>query len=254
MKYYWGLEEAKQELQRRQRDDKLREKAESILKDCPLPEGQYGFLARHVASARFEDVQFQTRCRESGLKAIWLEFSEDKFVTVNPSKMRLIKIRVYCGKGKRGGDKLISGYLVDPRKLNFLNGVPMNRIYCKNGEPLTKVHREMRNSLGLNNGNVLDISKWLKSIGPAKQYYPKFFMALTHRGILFESFESPGFPTLDKFNEEVVIPAIEETIEKLGVEPLIVYHPTCISSEEEAKILNYYPKEVLSYLNTQGLI
>jgi len=244
---YWSLEVAVQELHERQKGRGFREEKkkqiEEFLGNCPIPFGPYGFLARHIASARIEDVEFENRCRDAGLIPLTLEYPFDTFVTNNPSKMRLLRVTVFEGRGKKGGPRLSPIYLVSRKRLSNLHGLPLSEIKIQWGERLVQFHHRTRNVVGLR-GQIVDISDWLKSIGRAKEYYKYFLAAFTIRGILFESFESPGFPTLERFTNTVVLPAWQWVKSEFGLEPLIVRHPDCSPEEEEA-ILNWYPKEIL---------
>jgi hypothetical protein len=246
---YLSLFEAIEELERRQRNVALVEKVNNFLGNCPIPNGKmYGFLGRHIASARLEDLQFEKRCKEVGLDPLFLEYTEDIFYSINPSKTRLVRLYIFNGYGKRGGPNISRIDLLGTRNLNRFNGLPLSQIKTMYGESLISFHHRTRDFVGLK-GNILDLSLWLKSIGPAKVYYTYYFAACITRGILFESFESFGFPDLEKFKQEVVIPAWNEVLKNFGVAPLIVYHPDVSSPEEETRILNWYPKEILQALS-----
>jgi len=242
---YWNPEEAIKELKRRQKDLDLVRKVDEFLRaSCPIPNGFNGFLARHIATARLEDVQFEQKCKELSLCPITLEYLEDIFVPENPSKKRLVVLYVFEGYGKKGGPRLKKLVLADVEKYK---GEPLKNIQTKKEELLLwKFHHRARDVIGLK-GKVIDISNWLMEKGKAKEYYPYLFTATLTRGILFESFESPGFPDLLKFKEEVVIPAWEFVVQKFGMRPLIVYHPEN-EDEKEENILNWYPVEVLKGL------
>lgn len=237
---------AVEELEKRQKDEELVKRINHFLEQfeilCPIPFGKNAFLARHIASARLEDFLFKERCSSLGLNPVFLEYSEDVFVTNNPSKLRLVRIIINNGNGRKGGPRLETIYLVKPHHLNGLNNKPISYIKTYWGESLIEFHHRSRIALGLE-GTIVNVSSWLKSIGPAIRYYKYFFAACAVKGVLFESFLSHGFPTLDRFNEEVVIPAYRFVLNEFGVEPLIILHPNC-SPEEEIKTLNWYPKEI----------
>jgi hypothetical protein len=237
---YWDLEEAIRELQRRQSTGITRELEESYNFSW-LPKGKlYGFLARHIASPRLEELQFFKRCVRSGLQPLWLEYLDDKFCTNNPSKVRLVKLRILLGRGKRGGIKERVVKIVDhwpPSSMRHLRT-------CW-GELLYKFHHRILNVM-LGSVEILDISDWLRSWGRAINYYePYLALAIAH-GVLFESFESPGFQDLERFKNNVVLPAYRRVVGRWGLEPLIVYHPW--PPEKEAMYLNYYPPDVLRFL------
>jgi len=240
---YWDLEEAIKELKSRQKGGIAGELEKAY--DFPLSDrGKlYGFLGRHIASPRLEELQFFKRCVRSCLQPLWLEYLDDKFCTTNPSKVRLIKLRILLGKGKRGGikEKVVrvvdQDYCIPPSS-------SMRDLKTVWGENLYRFHHQLLHHI-LGPVRILDISDWLRSWGRAYSYYePYLALAIAH-GILFESFESPGFQDLGRFKNNVVLPAYRRLVERWGVEPLIVYHP--VPPEREEFYLNYYPSQVLKF-------
>ena len=242
---YWEIEKAVEELKIRQRqNEELIMKVNKFLgKCCSIPLGFNGFLVRHVASARLEDLELEKRCEMMGLRPIFLEYSEDKFLTTNPSKIRLVRMIVFEGYGRKC-PRLQRVYLVNRKELDVLNNLPISQIKTYWEESLVKFHHQTREIVGLK-GEIIEISEWLKGIGPAREYYKYLLAACVIRGILFESFESPGFPNLDVFKNQVVLPAWNWVKTNFGYAPLIVRHPDTSSIEEEEMILNWYPSAVL---------
>lgn len=244
---YFELKEAIKELKRRQEneDQKLIKNIDVVLGNCPIPFGPYGFLDEHIATCGIEDELFAKRCIEAGIKPLWLENSRDRFYSLNPYKMRLIRIRV--NDGKKCEHNFVE-YLVEKSEIKFLEGKKLNEIRTKKGESLVDFHHAVREILkGWNSEEtILDMSDWLKNHGNAKMYYKYFLLATVTRGILFKSYENPGFP--EEFLKEVVIPAYRWVRQNFFRLPLIVKHPLANSKSEEEKILNLYPKEILSLL------
>lgn len=241
---YWKtLESAMEELQRRLQNTALRRRVDEFLGNCPIPAGLHGFLARHIASATLEDCQFEERCRDAGLIPISLSYTKDAFVTNNPDKVRLLRLFVLEGSGKNGGYRFWKIYLVKRNELDALNNTPLYLVKTKWGEPLVKFHQRAREAVGLR-GKVIDVSDWLKSIGRAEEYYRYFLSVFLTRGILFESFESSGFPDLDAFVQGVVLPAWDWVVSKFRCIPLIVHHPV-VELPKDERILDWYPEEVL---------
>lgn len=245
---YWPIERAVIELKRRQQNKELVRKINEFLgSECLLPDGRlYGVLARHIASARLEDVEFEKRCLNFGLEPLFAEYTEDLFVSCNPSKTRLIFLYIFHGRGKKGGLHIERVNIVHPSTLPLIDGrVKMSQIKTWWGENLVEFHHRSREMVGLK-GKVIEISGWLKGIGQAQEYYKYYLAACVTRGILFESFHSPGFGgSLDAFNQAVVLPAWKWVVQQFGVEPLIVRHPDTSQPEEEKRILNFYPPAVL---------
>jgi hypothetical protein len=237
---YWDLEEAIKELKSRQKMGIARE-LEKTYNFSWLPDGKlYGFLARHIASSRLEEFQFFKRCMRSGLHPLWLEYLDDKFCDKNPSKTRLIKLRVFFGRGRRGGIKQKVIKIVD-----YIPSFSMRKIMTCWGEPLWSFHHRALHGM-LGSVDIIDISEWLKSWGRAYKYYEPYLALSIAHGILFESFESPGFSDLEKFKQDVVLPAYWKLVRQWGLEPIIVYHPW--PREKEDIYLNYYPPEILKFI------
>jgi hypothetical protein len=241
---YWNLDEAKRELARRQRECRdLASGIDEILGDnCPIPAGNFGFIPRQIATCRYEDLLFAQRCRAGGLRPIWLEYGEDAFCSSNPSKMRLVRMRLFGGVGKKGGAKMrVLRLLGNPAEWE---GKPLGEIRLDSGENLREFHHRLRRNIGWND-SALDTSAWLKEKGEsrAEKFYRIFFLVFVSRGILFESFESPGFPDLLRFRKKIVEPAWEWVSENF-LPPLIVLHPGGPDSREK-KLLNWYPARAL---------
>jgi hypothetical protein len=238
---YWYLDEAVQELERRQSIGITRE-LEEAYNFFWLPKGKlYGFLGRHIASCRLEELQFFKRCVRSGLQPLWLEYLDDHFCTNNPSKIRLVKLRILLGRGKRGGvrEKIVRA--VDLSRAS----TSIRELRTWWGEHLYEFHHRVLNCI-LGAVQIVDMSHWFKQWGRASSYYePYLALAIAH-GVLFESFESPGFPDLERFKKNVVIPSYNRLVQRWGVEPIIVYHP--VPPEMEAMYLNYYPPEILRFI------
>jgi len=238
---YWEPNKAREELERRQKM-KIASQLEEAYNFSWIPKGKlYGFLCRHIATARLEDLQFFKRCMQLGLQPLWLEYLGDAFVTNNPSKVRLVKLRILLGKGKRCGIKERLAQVVDPIQTSST----MKEMRTWWGEHLYEFHHRILEYM-LGHVQIIDISNWLKSWGRAYDYYePYLALAISH-GVFFESFESPGFPDLERFKHKVVLPAYRRLMERWGLEPLIVYHPW--PPEEEQIYLKYYPSNILKFI------
>lgn len=241
---YIPLEETVKELRNRQTKkigwDRVRE---IIGPKCPLSYGPSGYLWRHVATGRWEDIQFLQRCREYGIEPIWGTLIEDKFLTRNPSKTRIGQVKWKERVGKNHTLVLRKVWVIDPIASE---GLPFSKIKTKWGEPLTEFHKRFRETISLptNGSRIIDFSEWMQSFGKASAYYFPLMAFMTIGGIYFESFETIGSDkgpqrNLKKFKKEIVIPAIEKVEETLGIEPLIVEHP--MPGQEEKTVLEEYP-------------
>jgi hypothetical protein len=247
---YWKLEEAIKELKIRKKDKRLGKKVKEFLNQTPIvmrEDEVIGFLARHIASGRLEDIQFEERCKKHGIIPVNLEYLQDLFIPENPSKRRLVELYIFKGYGKKGGRKV--------EKISLVNNIESIKkkklieitIKTQNGEIfLYEFHHHLRKYLGLK-GEIVDISHWLKEKGgKAEKYYP-FLMAFGLKdAIIFESFDTPCFPDLDLFKKNVVLPAIEFIVKEFGEMPLIVYHPE-VAPDEEEFVTNYYSAKVVDF-------
>lgn len=246
---YISLEEAVKELRNRQAKMVGWNKVQKIIgTKCPLPVGTYGFLWRHVATSRWEDIQFARRCEEWNLKPIWGTFIHDQFLTRNPSKTRIGRVK---WREKVG---LCKAWVIDPI---VCEGLSFSQIKTIWGEGLIEFHKCFRETINLptNQHSVIDLSKWVQSFGKASDYYFPLMSFMTVGGIYFESFETVGVNgspqrDLKRFKEEVVIPAIEKVEEFLGMQPLIVEHP--VPGQDEKIVLEEYPPLIGKFLEERN--
>ena len=241
---YWDLDDAIEELKRRQNVAEEIESTYNFSWLPKLPQGKfYGFLARHIATACLEELQFFKRCSKSGLVPLWLEYLDDMFCTNNPDKIRLIKLRVFLGRGRKGGIKEKVIRIVD---YYHCIGSSIKKLTTYWGEPLYEFHHRVLKYL-LGSVQIIDNSEWYKSLGGrAINYYESYLALSIAHGVLFESFEISGFPGLEQFKCAVVLPAYRRLMERWKLHPLIVYHPW--PREEEFLYLNYYPPEILRFI------
>jgi hypothetical protein len=241
---YWEIKEAREELAKRQQDQRLVKQVNRYLgNNCPVPQGKYGFLVRHIATTRLEDIAFFQRCMDIGLKPVFLEYQEDVFCSNNPSKMRLIKFSVFRGYGRKGGACLKKVRLI--KNTQRIEGIPLNQVNTDQGENLVVFHHCLFHTAFNSQCLLIDASNWLKSIGRSAAYYRYFFACMLTRGILFESFESPGFPDLENSKTKVVIPSFKRVEKMFKCSPLVVRHPDSCDIDEE-QMLDYYPYKIVA--------
>lgn len=234
---YYGIEEAVCILKRRSRTfSRFNFKS-------PIPEGSC-ILFRHLLSCRLEDIDFIRRCRPFSIRPIFITYSKDRWVPEDISKKRLVEIRIFLGFGINNGVKsryykIIPNFYFDTKSEYRLK---MSDLKTNWGESLMGWHRSVTKKI-LGDVKEIDVSDWLQSIGPAEKYY--YFLlkgAALGKYILFESFNSHGFPQLDAFKAKVLEPNLRRLAEEDLPPPLIVYHPSLNIPEEI--YLNYYPSEI----------
>lgn len=248
-KMYLSLEEAVTELEKRQQDEDLKNRVSAVLgKSCPIPRGKVGIILRQIATSRYEDILFKNRCIANGIEPVWMEYHQDEFRMSNPSKSRMVKLRFHEGVGKNGGLKMHHHKVI--KDFGKWEGKPIGEIKTDWGENLVSFHHRMRRGLGWN-FQTIDASSWIKdgAGGKAEKYYRILFSAFITHGILFESFESPGFSELEKFKRRVVIPAWEWACLRFP-KPLVVLHPDKGIPSREEKMLNWYPGVLANFVKS----
>jgi hypothetical protein len=239
---YWEEKEAIEELKRRMEDKKLQRKIEKHLRGCPIPKG-VAVLGRHIATARLEDIQFQKRTRKLGIPGVWFTFTKDQYIPWNPSKNRIVKLRVFHGFGRNGG---IKEEVVKICPVQQKRRISMEELVTFWGERVVGFHKRAREEI-IGETEEIDGSEWLKSFGKARDYYFFYLLGAVGNFILFESFNSPGFQgQLDRFNQTVVLPALSKIKQKGFPDPLIVYHPN--SRLPERIVLECYPPKIKKFI------
>jgi len=234
--FYTPLAEAKKEIQRRQRDKKLKKKIEDFLEgDIPdiFKKKPKAVFARHIATPNLEHLYFLRKASVAGLSPLFLEYLKDKFKPENTPKYFLGKMFFVSGKGKNGGykNKCI-------KILNFdeCSGKPLNRISLAHSKK--KVIDFHHNFLNINLPYIdkYDISDWYYQNGEKPKKYYKYLMALfIQNGILFENYLLNDEEM--NFTKQIVIPAFLEIEKHFKFKPLIV---RLLPSKSESELYWYW--------------
>lgn len=171
----------------------------------------------HIATPNFELARFVSLASSAGLAPLVLEF-QDKFVTCNPAKHALIRMRFYGGIGRNGGPR---NRVLTVADLNAADGTPFCQTTTSWGQGLIPLHHELlRSRPELSGVEIVDGSPFfLAHSGGARGYYPEFFSLFIRHAILFESFLHT--PSEQQFTSGVAIPAFKATCERHGCQPLI---------------------------------
>jgi len=220
---YTELPEALEELKRRRADKALCKKVADFFSKLPPPDlltkEPRAVLTRYIVSPTIETERFCKIVKGSGLKPLFLEYADDKFVARNFEKYCLGRLHF-----ARDNEKNKKGIVV-LRVVNFNKneGKLLNRIMTEQGESLVDFHHRLFTQSGyVESPEIFDFSEWFKKGRQLSgNYYYLFYLTLflTH-GILFENF------LLDKreheFTERKVVPAFKHIMDTFGVRPLIV--------------------------------
>jgi hypothetical protein len=146
----------------------------------PLPEhiiknaGKIAFLPIHIASSSSIDLQFYGYAKRFGLKPVFAEFLEDKFVSSNGRK------KLYL----HSFDKF--GNVSEIVKPNLWEGKKLSEITLSNGQSLVNYHHERWDDAFSGTEAIrFDLSSWLQFYGKAEDYYKYVKLLYTVMGIEF---------------------------------------------------------------------
>lgn len=224
-KFYFSAKDAAKELQERQ-DSGVKEMMEDWWKskNWPIPNfpnGNFGILARSVATTRYEDLVFAEMARAVSLQPLWLEYIEDKFVSISNFKRSLIEPFFCSGKGRNGG------WCVSKVKLASIpenDGRRISDIQTGNTS-LVEYHRNLQKKF-IPEATRKDMSEVLMAFNNAKHYYPAYLSWFVAHGVLFEDYHGgESGDKLSNFTKNIFQPSWEEVHERIGLKPLIVPMP-----------------------------
>ncbi|MDQ5922797.1 MAG: hypothetical protein QG644_505 [Patescibacteria group bacterium] len=224
---YTPLTEAIQILEERQKDSKLREKIEELL-DNNIPEplrkiDKYGISGKQLATPNLDTRWFIKLVKQFNLKALFLEYLEDKFISKNEFKHSLGQLIIHKDFNKKGEYQEEKVTIVD---FNTYDGRKIKDVVTKWGEPLVDFHRKLFEAYSLNKKDFVfyDESSWLEENGKtANNYYKRDLLLYVYHGILFENFNLTG--DSGKFTREILLPAFAHVEQLTGLKPLITPIP-----------------------------
>lgn len=244
---YTPLSEAIKILEERQQDENLGAKIEELLGgDIPEPlrvKDKYGISGKQVATPNLDTRWFINLTKEFGLKTLFFEYYNDKFISKNSFKHSLGQLIINNALDKRGEQKVEKVTIVN---FNKYDGKPLRDVLTLWSEPLIDFHKRIFDAYGFNKADFIfyDESIWLKRNGDqAKNYYERDLLLYVCHGILFENFLITGED--GKFVKEVFLPAFYKVLSSTGLKPLIVPIPPMDIEEDqmwlshEAKIKPY---------------
>lgn len=224
--YYYSASQALQELGRRQNGD-VRKVVEDwwIARGIPravLPEvPNMAVLARHVATARFEDIVFREMAVAAGFTPVWLEHTTDKFVSRSPYKRSLVVMGNCTGRTK-----------AEPRWkrqhiacITSAENKALDQIRTHEGGSLIEHHHALQERV-LGPQVRADMSPYLATLGRASEYYAFYLSWFVAHGVLFEDYHGGETGSgLTSFTDDVFVPAWQQVVDELGIQPIIVPMP-----------------------------
>jgi len=232
---YTPLDEAVKEIEARSSDEVL----SKYLKDN-LPAGapsifdrkKCAVLFRQVATPNYEFRRFISLVDGlDGYTPVVFEYHDDKFVDKNEFKYYLGMLAFFCGRGKKGGEKISFLNVID---FNTSRGKKLSEVTTQWGQGLIDFHHELlrRDYDGKVKPILIDdLSGWFHQSGSrASEYYKHYLSLFLRDNILFENFMLDAKEK--SFTEEVFLPAFLKVYKETGKKPLIVaLEPTEIESE-----------------------
>lgn len=213
---YTPLEEAKKEIKRRWNDKELQKKVEKYLGKLPdiFEKKPYAILGRHILTSNVECLIFTEEAKKSGLELMGFEYHDDRFLTMNRSKLGLGKMTLVCNKEKIKKDSF------DVFNLQENNGKKFSDIRTFWGEKLTDFHHKLLTNKEPNI-NLVDMSSWIKKWGEkAIDFYPYYMAMFIRNGILFDNYLIKGEES--EFTKNVFFPSYEKVLKHFGLKPIIV--------------------------------
>jgi uncharacterized protein len=180
----------------------------------------YAVLFRHVASPNFEFERFLPLASSAGLAPLVLEFHSDRFLTRNPLKCALARLRFSGGPNGACNTPISTLRVTD---LALSDGVAFRDVTTLWHQPLIEFHHELLFSRPeFRRVELFDCSEWISVHGPkAHDYYPHLFSLFVDHAILFDDFLLT--PSEQQFTSEVVVPAFELASSLTGRKPLICH-------------------------------
>ncbi len=219
---YTPLKEAKEEIWRRWNNEALKKKVREFLGgDIPEPlrDAPKIVLARHAISPNGDLLEFLKVARYTSLGPAFFEPGNDKFVSSNPDKYFLGKMKFYYDIGKSGLGKFYSLKVVDFDKYDGKSASSIQTVW---GESFLNFHHRILDSSvpGKLSSKIYNISPWIgRNGGSAVEFYPKYLALFLCYGVLAEIFFSSKE---GKFINDVLIPSLEVVESTFGMKPLIV--------------------------------
>jgi hypothetical protein len=214
---YTPLEEAKEEIQRRWEDKELKKKVDDFIGgDIPdlFNECPFAMLGRHIMTSNIETIRFSELSKEVGLKPLGFEYLDDRFLTMNKSKLSLGKMSFLCSKTNKRKD------IFDIFNLQDNNGKKFTEITTFWGEKLVDFHHKLI-TRNVPDVKLVDMSEWIKKRGEkAADFYHHYLAMFIRNGILFDNYLEKGKES--KFTSEVFMPSYEKVFKHFGIKPLIV--------------------------------
>lgn len=235
---YLTFSQIQSELIKRRANTELKQKVEDFLgEDFPdflkNVENPVAILSRAIFSPTMEMRYVMDVLKSYQLEPKLLEYP-GKFVTINPEKLHLAKMRFFK-KTPKGKTSRRVNTIVDFQKYE---GTPLSDVRTNEGELLKDYH----NRLFLEqfpSSEIFEITEWFNKIRKKyDNYYLGYLSLCIYHGVLFENFLF-DIECEKEFYEKKILPSILKAEEIFGVTPLI--HPMIPLKNEADNSWLHYP-------------
>jgi len=237
---YYTLEEAAEELGRRERQRQLVAEwwDEQGYGTPPFPaaEDPLAMWCRSIALPTYEVKAVTIMARAAGFMPVFADLYTDTFSLDSGSKKSAVDRHVVSGRGRSGGLKVARDRLYTG-KVEDLLGRPMGEIETRGGVLLPDYHAALYTDIfGADEARV-DFSDWVKGghVRDACAYYAMYLSWFVGHTVLLDDYhDGQSGSKLVAFLRKVVNPAYREVVRLFGTTPLIVRAPW-------ADHFDYYP-------------
>jgi len=222
---YTPFSVAKEEIKKRWKDKKLRDKVEKFLGgEIPKPfkKEPRAVLSRHIISPNMELFYFLDLAKTAKLKPVGLEGLEDKFCTKNSDKVSLAKLSFYEKAKEEGKKTRFEKRVVRLIDIEKNDGKKLCEIDTLWGENLVDFHHRLLNIYDSEIDTFDDFCWFSKrnKRNSAFQYYENFLLLFLCHGILFENFHAKGKEK--SFTEDIIMTNYKKIVDTFNIKPLIV--------------------------------
>jgi hypothetical protein len=238
-----SLDEAREELKKRWKDEKLKKKIEVELGDkfmSAFNNGPRGVSFRQICSPDNGFTFFYQCSKYIGAEPLILEYHDDIFTHINEEKKGLGRLRIVLDDGIKA--------TVDIMNFHENEKKPLSKVKIKSGENLVDFHHNLFNLMKFD-VNFLENTDWFKNIGHAQDYYYYLLLHFIAHGVLFETFSLDERERGEaEFVNNIVISNIKKVEEKFGLKPLIVRSYPENQDDDEDFYWWCYPSNINDFL------
>lgn len=213
---YYSLDQAREEIKKRQHDKALKEKVNKFLSSRFIPglgQEPKAALIRSVLSPDSGFDFFYYCSKYIGLEPLIAEYTDDLFVGLSEEKLGLARLRITLEDNSKK--------LVDIVDFKVYHGKKIPEVKVVDDRSLIDFHHDLF-KLTDYKFSPEDISGYFHSFGKPSEYYPYYFANFIVHGVLFENFAIDSETHEKNFTNNVVVGSLEKIKEMFGVYPIIV--------------------------------